>query len=172
MARTLGLLIVLVAIAVGGSVQAQDPAPSRSPLPFDSYLVRVFEVQAATDALSAELRPTTPAEFVAAFGEAMTIGARDLAGMREVAPEPCYAAAHEEILAYRGSIIEFTEPLLPLMAEAETFEGVLEVIERIDADMFARHPTAYTDVPGAQEGTGGSHSNILAALATCDAEAA
>lgn len=163
------LLAATVTVALAAApAGAQDPGPSATPMPFEAYLARLEELGEASDAVLADRAPTTPAEFASAFGEILVLGAADLVGLRQISPQPCYAAAHEEIIAYRESVIEVIEPFLSLMAEAETLEDLSGPIDRIDAELFARHPTAYLDPPEAQPGFGGSHRHILTALVTCE----
>ena len=75
----------------------------------------------------------------------LELGRVDSQRLQRGVPEPCYAAAHEEILAYRDTAAALFEDVLPMAAESETVMGMFPLIFGMDAELRARHPGAYVE---------------------------
>ena len=84
----------------------------------------------------------------------------ELKRRRQVVPEPCYAAAHEEVIAYGDTSIAALKDALPQLAAASTITAVLPLITALETEIENRHPDAYAY--GSQ-----STLNVLNALTTC-----
>ena len=158
---TLGL--PLAALAEG----TPPPADPDHALPFDRYVATLDEFR--NENPMAELSPEpTVAEVVAAIEALLVPAETQEQWLSTVVPEPCYASAHEELLAYWRSSIELYQTILPELAAAETLSAMVPVIESMDEDLRSRHPAAYVEASGAGGGLQGSASNILDVLATCE----
>ena len=164
-----GTVAVLVALLLASGTSAQAPSPEGEPLPYGGYLAALEEFAASSAATTEHLGPaSTVADVAAAYQESLALVEADQQRMLGIVPEPCYAAAHEEVLAYRETAIEFFREALPLMAESKSVLDIFGVFEAMDADLRERHPAAYTEDPDAGGGFKGSYRTILAALVTCD----
>lgn len=168
----IGAATGLMAVVATTQVFGQDASLDEAPMPYAEYVAALEELQVASRAVFLRLgsAPAT-AEVVAAYQEVIPLGQTDLRRLSGVVPEPCYATAHQEVLAYRGSVIEITEQALPQMAESETLANLTAILEVLDAGLRTRHPSAYLEGRDASAGFGGSYRNILAALTACDTDA-
>lgn len=164
-----GATTALMAAVATTQAFGQDASPDEATLPYVEYVAALDELQVASRAAFLRLGSAPAvAEVVAAYQEVIPLGKADLRRLTGVVPEPCYATAHQEVLAYRGSVIELIEQELPRMAESETGAELTATLEVLDAELHARHPSAYLDGPDASGGFGGSYRNILMSLAACD----
>ena len=84
----------------------------------------------------------------------------ELKRLRQVVPEPCYADAHEEVIAYGDTSKAALKDALPQLAAVEAIIDVIPLITAIETEIKARHPNAYA------AGTPNT-LNVLDALATC-----
>jgi hypothetical protein len=74
------------------------------------------------------------------------------------------------LLAYWQSSIELTGQVATELTAAATLEGLVPMVNEMDAELYARHPIAYVEAADGSGGFQGSPFNILDALATCEVE--
>lgn len=170
-----GTVISLVAIAQLASASlAQDASPSAGPVnvdpvPYAEY-VAALEAFTTDDPFAGVSDPPTRDELVAGFEQLVANALVEQGRLAAVVPEDCYAEAHQELLAYWQSSIELTGQVATELAAAATLEGLVPMVNEMDAELYARHPIAYVESTDGSGGFQGSPFNILDALATCEVE--
>jgi hypothetical protein len=171
-----GAAVSLVAIAqLASAALAQDASPSAGavnadPMPYAEY-VAALEAFTTDDPFASVSDPPTRDELVAGFEQLVTNATVEQERLTAVVPEDCYAEAHQELLAYWQSSIELTGQVATELAAAATLEGLVSMVNEMDAQLYARHPIAYVESPDGSGGFQGSSFNILDALATCEVAA-
>jgi hypothetical protein len=171
-----GSVISLVAIVQLASASlAQDASPSAAavsadPIPYAAY-VAALEAFTTDDPFAGVSDPPTQEELVAGFEQLVANATVEQDRLVAVVPEDCYAEAHQELLAYWQSSIELTGQLATDLAAAPSVEGLVPMVNEMDAELFARHPFAYVESVDGSGGFQGSPFNILDALATCEVAA-
>ncbi len=171
-----GAAVSLVAVMqlFTGSL-AQDASPSAGavmadPVPYAAY-VAALEAFTTDDPFAGVSDPPTKEQLVAGFEQLVAKATVEQERLAAVVPEDCYAEAHQQLLAYWQSSIELTGQVATELADAATLEGLVPMVNKMDAELYARHPIAYVEATDGSGGFQGSPFNILDALATCEAAA-
>lgn len=161
-ALLLGVVLVATPSAIGASDHDQ-------PMPYRDYVALVQ----AWDGGITEWSPEPTMERVVADMEAAILrGEERVALLQSITPEACYAAAHEELIAYhREAVIELSG-LQRVVETAPTTAELVTEITTADARLVGRHPTAFVE-PDEPTGAIGTRKrldlpNVLRRLATCD----
>ena len=139
-------------------------------MPYAAY-VDALEAFTTDDPFAGVSDPPTQEQLVAGFEQLVANATVEQERLAAVVPEDCYAEAHQELLAYWQSSIELTGQVATGLAAAATLEGLVPMVNEMDAELFARHPIAYVEATDGSGGFQGSPFNILDALATCEVEA-
>ena len=155
------VLVVSLGLGAAGCGGAKDSSDTQAPpTPYPEYRADLEQFEAELETVqSVEGIPTVEglSEQLESVIERVEA---ELKRGRQVVPEPCYAAAHEEVIAYGDTSIAALKDALPQLADVETIIAVIPLITALETESKARHPDAYAD--GTQ-----STLNILDALATC-----
>jgi hypothetical protein len=171
-----GSVISLVAIVQLASASlAQDASPSAGavsaePMPYAAY-VAALEAFTTDDPFAGVSDPPTKEQLVAGFEQLVAKATVEQERLAAVVPEDCYAEAHQQLLAYWQSSIELTGQVATELAAAATLEGLVPMVNEMDAELYARHPIAYVESTDGSGGFQGSPFNILDLLATCEVAA-
>jgi hypothetical protein len=171
-----GSVISLVAIVQLASASlAQDASPSAGavsadPVPYAAY-VAALEAFTTDDPFAGVSDPPTQEQLVAGFEQLVANATVEQDRLVAVVPEDCYAEAHQELLAYWQSSIALTGQVATELAAATSVEGLVPMVNEMDAELYARHPFAYVESADGSGGFQGSPFNILDALATCEVAA-
>jgi hypothetical protein len=158
--------IVMVVLALGAisplSTAAQDP------MPYPEYRAAIDAFrQAESERQEGAGTLTTVADAVARYEESLDRQSAEVERLSAITPEPCYADAHEEYVAYLGYAVATLRDTLPLVAEAESVMGMLPMLLAADATIRAAHPLAYVEDTESLTGFRAEPTHIFDALATC-----
>lgn len=149
MQRTLvsALTWLVVALPSVGVVAAQSDAPT----PYAEYRAGVEAFQTAGESSSDGQMPTVEA-VIESFSANIDRTRAEVGRLMAITPEPCYADAHAEMIAFREYVIVTYRDTLPLIEDAESVMGMFPMLLAADATVRAAHPAAY--VPDESNMTG------------------
>lgn len=164
MQRTLvsALTWLVVALPSVGVVAAQSDAPT----PYAEYRAGVEAFQTAGESSSDGQMPTVEA-VIESFSANIDRTRAEVGRLMAITPEPCYADAHAEMIAFREYVIVTYRDTLPLIEDAESVMGMFPMLLAADATVRAAHPAAYVPDESNMTGFRLEPLNILDTMATC-----
>ncbi len=171
MFRVRVVTIVALFVAVMASTPWPVAAQDAEPVQYPEYRAAIAAFTDAEAALSDSAGTvSTVDESIARFEETVQRYDAEVARLAAVTPEPCYADAHEEYMAYWRYRIATFRDTIPLMADAESVMGMgmLPMILIADATIRKAHPLAYVEDQNALGGFQSEPMNIFDSLATCE----
>lgn len=161
--RVLALLMMFLAV-----IASAVPAAAQSPMPYDEYRQQLDAArEAERQASESEPSVSTVEEYVARFTAALDRREDWLTLLESITPDPCYAEAHAEYLAYARDVLAIYRETLPLIKDAETPMGMVPALLTADEAVRAAHPLAYIEDASAQSGYRNEPMNIFEVLSTC-----
>ncbi len=151
--RVMAVALALAVLLTGSAVRAQSPAGTITPP--DAYraaLVIYRDLLAADDDDEQEGIPT-----VADMQAGLAVSRERLTAERDrlaaITPDPCYADAHAQYLAYADYGFELLADMDAALAKATTMFDILPLLLAAGAELEARFPAFYKPGPSPAPGT-------------------
>ena len=144
-------------------------AQSNDATPFADYRAAVTafaDAEASRQESAGTL--TTVEDAIARMDESIARQEAEGERLAAIAPEPCYADAHAEFLAFWRYRIASYKDTLPLVEGAESVIGMIPMFLAADATIRAAHPAAYVEDTTSMTGFTSEPLNILDTLASCE----
>lgn len=135
-------------------------------VPYESYRTELAAGLATPDRSNP---PLTIDNLIALAEESAARWEAQLAWLGYVIPEPCYADAHAEVLAYLTDSISTLRDAEPLMRAADSAMGAMGILLAAVESLGATHPSAFVQASNTLGGHKADPLHILDTLATCEA---
>lgn len=160
-----------LALVLSVTLMTTAGAASQDEVPFDEYVASLqafkADMAALNDSRSSDGMPTVE-ETLGNLDASLPLYEAEIERLRAVMPEPCYAAAHEEVIGFQESTLAILGETRPLLEDVETVMGMLPFLMMAGEEIAARHPAAVVEDTSTLTGTASDLLYIIPALATCD----
>jgi hypothetical protein len=144
---------------------APAQALAQEVVPYQSYRTELAAGLATPDRSTP---PLTIGNLIALAEESAARWEAQLAWLGYVIPEPCYADAHAEVLAYLTDSIATLRDAEPLMRAADSAMGAMGILLAAVESLRATHPSAFVQASSTLGGYTADTLHILDTLATCE----
>lgn len=167
MRRTLisALAWLVVVLASEGVAAAQSDAPT----PYAEYRAGVeAAIEAERVAQESTGTISTVKDTILRFHASLDRAQAEVDRLKAITPEPCYADANAELIAYQEYSIATLRDTLPLIEDAESVMGMLPLLFAAAETIRAAHPAAFVKDASSMSGWIAKPINILDTFATCE----